>query len=74
MIWAPTPHGGGGQVGWLSGGLGMIWGPSRQCGDDGDDVGMTRTMWERRERWGQHGWGQRRPHGDLLGAMGTMLG
>ena len=34
---------------WVSGGLGMMWGPSRRCGDDGDDTG---TMWG---RWGQHG-------------------
>ena len=47
-------------------GLEMMWGPSRQCGDDGDntyDVGTTGTMWgpETMETTG---------HGDLLGAMG----
>ena len=45
----------------------MLWGPSRRCGDDGDDVETTGTT------CGDHGdhrpWGQ---HGDLLRAMGTM--
>ena len=33
-------------------GLGMMWGSSRQCGNDGDDMEMTGTMW--------------RPHGDNM--------
>ena len=59
----------------------MMWGPFRQCGDDGDDMGM---MWGQRGHGdnGDHGdnigWRPRRqrrpqpwgPHGDLLGAMG----
>ena len=56
----------------------MMWGPSRQCRDDGDSTG---TMWGQRGRHGDHrdnmGWRPQRPqpwrpHGDLLGAMGTM--
>ena len=44
----------------------MMWGPSRQCGDDRDDMGMTGTTGT---TCGDHRpW---RPHGDLLGAMGT---
>ena len=55
---APTPQGGGGWVEWVSGGSGMIWGPSRQCGedrDDGHDVGTTGTT------CGDHG-----DHGDNM--------
>ena len=44
----------------------MMWGPYRHCGDDRDDVGMTGTTGT---TCGDHRpW---RPHGDLLGAMGT---
>ena len=64
---------------WVSGRLGMMWGPSRQCGDDGDDVG---TMWGRRGQhvettdhgdhmgtfWGL--WGRRGQHGDDVGMTG----
>ena len=44
----------------------MMWGPSRQCGNDGNDVGMTGTTCGDHRPW--------RPHGDLLGAMGTIWG
>ena len=30
----------------------MMWGPSRQCGNDGDD---TRTMWDDRDDMGTTG-------------------
>ena len=65
---------------WVSGGLRMMWGPSKQCGDD---VGMTGTMWGPR---GQHGvetmettamgttWGPSGGYGDDVGTMGTMWG
>ena len=65
----------------------MVWGPSRQCGDDGENVG---TMWGPR---GQHGvettetteetmettamgttWGPSRGYGDDVGMTGTMWG
>ena len=66
LIWGPHPPGGWGWVEWVEWGLGMMWEPSRQCGDDGDDVGMTGTTGT---TCGDHRlW---RPHGDLLGAMGT---
>ena len=42
----------------------MMWGPSRRCGDNGDDVGMTETTCGDHRPW--------RPHGDLLGTTGTM--
>ena len=85
----PTPQGGGGWVGWVSEGLGMMWGPSRQCGDD---VGMTGMMWGPQGQRGDHGdnmWRPRRPrrpqtmgttwrpsegYGDDVGMMGTMQG
>ena len=62
---------------WVSGGLRMMWGPSRQCGDD---VGM---MWG---RWGQHRvettettamgttWGPSGGYGDDVGTMGMTWG
>ena len=54
----------------------MMWGSSRQCGDDGDDTGMT---WGRRDDMGTTGttWGGDHgdhSHGDLLGAMGMTWG
>ena len=74
----------------VSGGLGMIWGPSRQCGDNGDDTG---TMWGRRGQHGDHrdqgdnmGWRPRRPqvmettwgpsggYGDDMGMTGMTRG
>ena len=78
---APTPQGGGGRVEWVSGGLEMMWGPSRWCGDDGDDTGM---MWRWRGWCGDHtdnmGWRprrQRRPQrpqtmGTIWGPSGAM--
>ena len=30
----------------------MMWGPSRQCGDN---MGMMGMMWGPRRQWGQHG-------------------
>ena len=57
--WFGAPHPQGvGWVEWVSGVLGMMWGPSRWCGDD---VGMTGTTWGPRGPrgpwglWGQHG-------------------
>ena len=67
----------------------MMWGPSRQCGDDTDDMGMTGTMWRPQ---GQHGvettetmettettamettWGPSGGYGDNVGMTGTMWG
>ena len=50
--------------------VGMIGMTRGRCGDDMGTMGTTGTTWG-----GDHGdhrsWG---PHGDLLGAMGTMLG
>ena len=76
----PHPPGGWGWVQWVSGELGMMWGPSRWCEDD---MGMTGTTWGWRGWHGDHGdHGDRRPrrpqpwgpHGDLLGAMGMTWG
>ena len=65
---------------WISGGLGMMWKPSRQRGDDRDDTGTT---------WGpqgQHGvetmettamettWGPSGGYGDDVGMTGTTWG
>ena len=36
---APTLPGGEGWVEWVSWGFEIMWGPSRWCGDDGDDMG-----------------------------------
>ena len=47
----------------------MMWGPSRQRGDDGDDMddmGMMGTTCGDHRPW--------RPHGDLLGTTGAMWG
>ena len=41
---APTPEGVG-WVEWVSRGLGMMWRPSRQCGDDMGITGMTWGPW-----------------------------
>ena len=69
---APHPQGGRGWVKWVSGRLGMMWGLSRRCLDDGDDTGMT---WGRRgdnmettgTTWGgDHG---DHSHGDHIGTF-----
>ena len=68
----PTPQEGGG-VEWISGGLGMMWGPSRWCGDDRNDTGTTWEWWGWRGDHGDHGdnmgWRQQRPQ-----VMGTTWG
>ena len=74
----------GGWVKWVSGGLGMMWGPSRRCGDDGDD---RDNMWRPQTMettWGPSGddgddgddvgttWGQQGRHGDHMDDARTM--
>ena len=81
----PTPRGVGvGRVGIL--GLGMMWGPSRQ---HGDDVGMMGTMGMMWGPQGQHGvettettdttamgttWGPSGSYGDDMGMTGMTWG
>ena len=50
----------------VSGGLGMMWEPSRQYEDDRDDVGTTGTTWGP--------WGQYVETTDLGDHMGTTWG
>ena len=71
---------------WVSGGLGMMWGPSRQCGNDGDDMGTMGMMWGPQGPWAQHGvettettamgttWGPSVGYGDGMGMMGMTQG
>ena len=82
----PHPHGSGRWVEWVSGGLGMIWGPSRWCRDNGDNVRSMGMMWWPRGQHVEttettdHGdhmgtfwglWGQQGQHGDDGDDMGT---
>ena len=70
---APHPPGGWEWVEWVPGGLGMMLGPSRQCGHDGDNTGMT---WGPR---GQHGvetteTTETTGHGDHMGTFWGLWG
>ena len=46
----PPGGGGWGRGGGIKGDLEMMWGWQGQCGDDRDDMGMTRMTWGRRGR------------------------
>ena len=50
-------------------GLGMMWRPSRQCGNDEDDVGTTWGPWGQRGDHGDNMWRPRRPQ-----TLGTTWG
>ena len=85
VIQGALPPRGWGWVEWVYGGLGMMWGPSRECGNDGNDVGMVGTTWGPRGQQG-HGvettettamvtsWGPSGGYGDDMGTRGMMWG
>ena len=72
---ALQPPGGGGWVEWVSGVLGMMWGPSRWHGDDGDNTETMERMWEPQTM--ETTWGPSGGYGDNVrttGMTGMMWG